>query len=273
MIDFVKGKIVIFLVLMSFSRSDAAFELTGDSVISLSLSGAGYAMLIPCGAIGSNPAVPIKQTGFAFSYRNLYNLRELRQTGISFYREVVNTGITLKAYDFGYELYRENAFALSASRELSKNLYFGLQIEHYHLSIRDYGSSGVFGLDLGCIWKLWKEFSIAGGGANLNRPQIGQCSEKLPFTLRAGLAYQPVDGFQIFADIFQDEDFPLETRIGVEYSRIKNLTLRMGAADHPVGLSGGFDIYIASVGVSYAFNTHKYLGFTHTFGMFLRIGD
>ncbi|NQS98053.1 MAG: hypothetical protein HQ591_06335 [candidate division Zixibacteria bacterium] len=271
--DFVKGKIVIFLVIVGFSYSEAAFELTGDSIISLSLSGAGYAMLIPGGAVGSNPAVPFNQTGFSLTYRNLYNLKELRHTGISFYHEIFRLGITVKAFDFGCELYRENAFALSAAREVTKGLYFGLQIEHYRLSIRDYGSSGAYGFDLGCIWEVQENLSIAGGGTNLNRPQIGECSEGLPFILRAGLAYQPVEHFQIYADIFKDEDFPLETRLGVELSRLKYLTIRMGTADHPVSLSGGFDIHLNSVGVSYAFNSHKYLGFTHSFGMFFRMGD
>ena len=267
MIEIVKGKIVLLLLLFTFNQAFGAFELFHDDIISISLSGAGYAR--SSSGMSSNPAVPIERFSLAFTYRNLYDIPQLKQSSLSLCYKLFNTGLTLKVFDFGWKLYRENALSMSASRQLGENISLGVRMEYYHLSIKDYGSSGCFGIDAGAFYRLSENAAFAVGIANLNHPKIGVCEEAIPLKYQAGAAFKAGEFVEIYGDLFKDGDFPVESCLGLEITPMKNITLRTGVADSPVSFSTGFNVNISKIALYYAFNTHNYLGFTHIFSIAL----
>ena len=250
------------------SESNGAFELLGEDAASLGMAGAGCARMETRFVPGSNPAglCSLKEIFAEAYHRRLYNLNELRQSQVRLGAGLAGAGFQLDFFDFGGELYRENAVSVSAGKTVWKNLAAGAEFKFYNLYIKGNGSAGAAGVGAGILWRLYPGFSVGAAGANFNRPVIGACREKLPVSLRAGIAYSPADILELCADFFREKPFPDETRLGVEFRGIEHLTLRAGISDQPMRFSAGFDIYVKHFSLIYAFCNHHRLGLTQLFG-------
>jgi hypothetical protein len=158
-------------------------------------------------------------------------------------------------------------------REISEQFFLGIQLEYYYLYIQNLGSDGTFGIGWGGIYQPFHNLSCGILMRNVNRAKIGACQENLPVIIQGGLAYRVEPDFILIFDIFKDKLFPAEPRLGMEYSHFKNFVIRLGVAQQPISLSAGFDIKVNRIVLSYAFNTHNQLGFTHTFQLSFNFGE
>jgi hypothetical protein len=58
-------------------------------------------------------------------------------------------------------------------------------------------------------------------------------------------------------------------RIGVEYSIIDFLVLRLGVSNEPETYSGGIGVITDFIRADYSLTSHTYLGLTHQFGLII----
>ena len=166
---------------------EAAFELAGDDIISLSMGGAGIARNMPGCGITSNPAAfgNILFPEIFASYRKLFNLDELQQNQISGKFRLWGGGCSLTFFNFGNKYYGENIFAVGYGIRLSSKIYAGLNIPIYFLSIEGGGGMTTLGVGSGIIYKLSENFTTGINTININTPEIGNSHERLPFSFRA----------------------------------------------------------------------------------------
>lgn len=268
-----KGALI--LVLVPVQLCTASFEREGEGARIAALGGAGLALPGDPWGLLLNPACSMRAdvTCLAFVHvPSAFGLRELSRSGCI----VVETGslgsVAASGLTFGFDLYRELSFRISFGTAIAGGFRAGAALQYHRLAIQGYGSAGSLGADFGLLWSPSGEVQIGFSATNFNAPVIGRSRERLPQTIGVGAAYAPAPGLLVLCDLVKDIRFPPELRFGIEYSPAEPVALRAGAGRDPSTFGGGIGITLAPVVMDYSVVRHEALGFTHRFGLMIRLG-
>jgi len=155
----------------------------------------------------------------------------------------------------------------------------GLSVKFIRSSIYDKSAFAV-AADAGVIYRATEKTNIALVLQNLGtKMKFDEVADPLPVCLKAGLLYKPTDKLNITGEVseyLQDEKF--YPAVGAEYWFRKAFALRGGYKygydtanlGAEVGLSLGFGVKVAGLGVDYAFLPFGDLGSVHRFGFWLQ---
>lgn len=257
------------------ARSDAAFERQPESIRSCGMGGAGVALAGNVWGGLMNPAGLAGMTGSILAVATApspFGLQELRRTACAFAMPIGHFTASVTGIRYGYDLYREVTLGAAGGVDCGKGVRAGATITLNNLSIAGYGSGSCAGFDAGVIWEIVSGLQMGASAANWNAPSPGNSTEKIPRTIQAGIAYAPSGGFLVACDIAEDPRFPAEVRLGAEFTLAEVFSLRAGVSTDPSSCSAGVGVRIFPVEIEYAFSRHQELGFTHRFGLTLRLG-
>ena len=201
-----------------------------------------------------------------------FGLNELRRSACAYAEPLGCFTLSAVALRYGFELYREVTVGAACGVDCGKGVRAGATVTLNTLSIAGYGRGACTGVDAGVIWEIVRGLDLGAVVSNLNAPSPGRLAEGVPRTIQAGIAYTPVGGFLVSCDISEDARFPAEVRLGAEFLPAGFLALRGGISTDPSTCSAGIGIRISPVEIEYAFTRHQELGFTHRFGLSLRLG-
>lgn len=155
----------------------------------------------------------------------------------------------------------------------------GLAVKLIRSSIDD-NAAFAAAVDAGVIYRASEKINFSMAVQNLGTAmKFEEESDPLPLNLRAGMLYRPSAGLNLVAEIneyLQDEKF--YPAFGAEYWLRDALALRGGYKfgydtsnlGTEVGLSLGFGIKVAGLGVDYAYLPFGDLGNVHRFGFWLQ---
>ena len=251
------------------SMSFSAFERMPYGVDLAGLAGAGTARPMVWGVFG-NPAgaagIRVRTLSLLHSPEP-FGLRELERSALVFAEPAFTGCFVVGLSRFGFDLYREVTASISYAHRFSDQLDAGIAVTYYRLSIGSYGAASTVGVDMGVQWTMCPGLRGGFTATNVNAPTIGATGEKLPQLLSGGIAYEPLEGISVVLDVFKDLHFPLETRFGVEYRLVDELTLRAGVARDPAFFCAGLGFSVRPVIIDYAFQHHIELGFVHHIGV------
>ncbi len=200
---------------------------------------------------------------------------------------IINAGVSeITEYDnngrkTGETSTSENQFFLSVSNRFSDKLAIGIGFKYYFYDLYEDVTSTSFGVDIGALYLLNENITIAVSLVDLLSKYDWDTSEiygqngrntedKFPLLKRIGLAYK-FDDPNLIASI-ELESSNAETtflRFGGEYNIFENLFLRAGFdklnlqnTDFPVRPSFGFsyfhDLRSTKIGIDYAFVIEPY---------------
>lgn len=168
---------------------------------------------------------------------------------------------------FGFEDYNEQRAGLAYGRKLSNKLSIGAQLLMLNTRIPEYGNKANITFEAGLLADLLPQLSL---GFHVYSPARIQLVEEqyLPSVFRLGLNYAPSDKLQILAEVEKDIDYPVRTKLGLEYTIVEAFRLRVGAATNPVNLSFGLGYRLDSgIALDIASSYHEILGFTPSAGV------
>ena len=186
--------------------------------------------------------------------------------------------------DLGSFSASDMAFTLAYAKadlapEAMKGLDGGFSVKFIRSAI-DSKAAFAAAVDAGAIYHATKRMNLSLVVQNLgSKMKFDEESDPLPLNLRAGLLYKAAPELNVTAEVseyLQDEKF--YPSLGAEYWFRKAFALRagykfgydtanLGAA---VGLSLGFGVKVAGLGVDYAFLPFGDLGNIHRFGVWLQ---
>jgi competence ComEA-like helix-hairpin-helix protein len=245
----------------------------------IALGGAFTALANSSVTLFYNPAgamlVPYREA--SFFYARPYGLQELDYLTFSYLeptllpRQYGTIGISAKRY--GFELYSETMFALTYANAFEKKLLYGVSVNYQHTFIKNYGSAGAMGIDIGVLGLITESLALGFAAHNLNAPRIGLAREELAQTYTLGLSYKALSNFLIALDLEKDVRFPLTMKSGVEYRPVTAFSIRIGFSSEPSRFTGGFGIHYAMLDIDYAFATHRDLGMTNQLSVSIRFGE
>ncbi len=184
--------------------------------------------------------------------------------------DIGNFGLGITNY--GFELYRELAFTLSYSRMISE-ANFGVNLNYQNVTIKNYGSTGVVGFDIGFFVPVHRQVKIGLSATNLNSPTVGASNEQLARTFSLGASYQPIQELALMLDYVKEIKQPASPRFGFEYWLVESVALRAGISDEPTSYSTGIGVRYLMLEVDYTFFTHQEFGLTHQASILFTFDD
>ena len=259
-----KNLIILFLLTFYF----VGYSQSSAGAKQIALSNSDVAISNDVFSIFNNPSglAGLSQREFGLFYSpSPFGLQELA-TGYAAYNEPTNFGnFGFGFMTYGFDLYKENKFQLAYANKIVTNISFGVSIFYKTVSIKKYGSTGVFNISLGGIYNLTNNFSL---GFSLQNPfRFLESKIQQPIEYNFGISYQIIKKTFINLALQKELDFPFSLRFGIEYPVVQYFTLRFGIQNEPNIYSAGLGINYSHFSLDYAVTFHQVLGLTHQVGL------
>lgn len=104
-----------------------------------------------------------------------------------------------------------------------------LRANYYQFYVQNYGYRSALTLDIGGVFSLSEQLSLAIVFQNLTRAKlIAETSTQLSSLVQLGLSYHPIKKFRIDAQLDKTIEQPLIFRLGLEYMATELISLRTG---------------------------------------------
>ncbi len=260
-----------FYLLLTIVSESFAQELPGAGQIALSHSDISSANDVF--TLFNNPAglslLKSREIGFYYSPAP-FGVKELANAFAAYCEPTQYGSFSVGYSNYGFELYKENKFAVGYGKKIANNFFIGLSSVYHSISIKNYGSKGVFVFNIGAITKLTDQIGFGFAVSNVTRSTITNESNDIPTVIWLGTDLKFVKDLVFSAAVKKEIGFNPSIRLGTEYSLLDFLKLRVGASNEPNTFSGGIGIIYNIFQVDYAFFSHPDLGLTHQFGLIIR---
>jgi len=169
-------------------------------------------------------------------------------------------------FSYGFELYKETHITFAYSRNIKNQLFIGLALNYYHLSIKNYGND-VSPINISALYYLTKEVRTAFSLNNLNQATWGNEPNQIPTIFSWGISYELNSEILISSSIEKEVGFKPSLQAGLSYDLIEYLSLRGGFSTFPAKYSTGFSINYNGFQVDYSLFSHDDFGLTHQAGI------
>ena len=271
---------IFFLAVLAPAQGDpllAAFEARDPGARSSALSGSDLA--VPDGAFSTlrDPAGIALLQGFEAqtAFVQPFSISGVSQSALAVAAPVASGSLGMGFTRFGSGDYLEQDISASCAAGFSGRFFAGARVRGMFLRIPGMGSASAFGLDLGTLAVLGRNFRLAAQVRNLNRPSMGRKRESLPSGLEIGAALEPAPGLWLTAGTAQMGPGPASFRTGTEFILSDFFRLRGGFHEDPPGFSAGFGAGVrnASAGrisLDYSFSQGGGLSGSHHFSLAFR---
>ena len=162
----------------------------------------------------------------------------------------------------GFDVYNEKKAGLSYARLFTERISGGIQFDYLGTSISEYGNSSTFTFEAGLLVKITEKFSTGAHVFNPVRVNSGFIDDKVPATLKLGVAYEAGNKVSIAAEAKKNIDQPAQFCAGLEYRVVDALHLRAGFETYPALYSFGAGINMQQLKIDFATSYHQVLGVT-----------
>jgi hypothetical protein len=262
------------LLFLTSDQLHAGFDKQQQGTRPASLAYAGSAMPGNIWSLYHNPAMMnhLGQAVAAYFSPAPFGLSQLSTGGVIL-NQPIPYGTVGGAVNYsGYELYQEASFSFAFAGSMDREFHYGVVINYHNVSIQNYGSTGVLGIDAGVAFDLSSQVTFGGFISNVNQPKIGEVNpERLPLSFSLGFSYMPAEDLLLLADIQKDIRFDANIRFGIEYLPVEYLAFRVGSSTEPSLFTAGIGIQHEGLGFDYGFINHPDLGGTHTISLSFRL--
>lgn len=238
----------------------------------ISLANSDVALSNDVFTIFSNPAglaqLNWREVGVYYSPAP-FGLSELANGYVAYHEPFEFGSIAIGGMTYGFDLYRESKVLLSYSYNYDNIFFAGAVINYHSYSIKNYGNTGVFYLNLGGLVYILDKFRWGFFVNNINRASVADFDDQIPMILATGFSYDVVDEISLNFSLEKDIRYNPSVQFGIDYDIIKYLSLRIGASNEPSRYTAGIGIDYSIFSLDYAFFTHPDLGLTHQAGILL----
>ena len=241
----------------------------------ISIANADVALANDVFTLFNNPAglaqINWKEVGVYYSPAP-FGLTELANGYVAYQQPFPFGSLGIGGMTYGYELYRESKIILGYSYNYDNILFLGAAVNYQTYSIQNYGSTGVFYLNLGGLVYILENLRWGFSTSNVNRATVADQDDQIPVEFSTGFSFDIIQNFSLNLSLEKDVRYDLSLAFGVDYDIIEYLSLRIGATDNPSKFTAGIGINYSILGLDYAFFTHPDLGLTHQAGVTLSFG-
>ena len=259
-------------ILLCTSNAYAAFEQSGLAPRAVALGGAYTALADEPEGIFWNPGgiAALRTTTCWSAYSRPFGLRELASTAAVLVTPAFPGTWAFGVRTFGSSLYRETTALVSVAGALTSGVRVGATLRALRVDLQDFGSANGFAFDLGFVGRVGSR--VDWGVCLWNAGNARMAGEALSQSLSSGWAFRPTSDAALVVDVCKVLTAPLQTRVGLEYTPVDGLSLRVGVHDRPASLGAGAGWSVGRWRIDYGAYTHLILGWSHQVAVHLPIG-
>lgn len=265
-------KITILFLLVFYFES---FGQIRPGAKQISLSHSDVALAFDSYALFNNPAGLAQQNWREFGVYyspSPFGLSKLAN-GAAVLHQPTNYGSFAVAYtNYGFDLYMENSFFVSYSKNIVQRFFVGATLKYTHLSIKNYGSDSSFSLLIGGLALITNNLRLGFAIDNISRSSFGKEDNQIPIIYDFGLTYILLSKLIFNAAIEKEIDRNPSLRFGIDYQIIEYFNIRIGTMTEPSSFSAGVGINYSIFEIDYGVFNHQDLGLTHQLGVTLQFG-
>ena len=266
-------KTFVLFIFISSHYCLGAFEKTESGAVPIAMGNAFVAIPGTFTAIYYNPAALDTAVSFytQISARNFYGFSGISQIDLISGFQIYNYPVCLGINRYGNSIYQEIQLSTAVSIYLTGRFSVGLTFQAYFLSISGYGVDYSYSANLGLLYKINDQLFCGSMISNINQAKLGNCNELLPQSFSLGFCYFPQDQFTLSAEIFRDNRYPPDFRLGAAYQFEYPIIIRIGLQDAVNSYSFGLGIKKGVFFIDYALQIHQILGESHIFSIATRL--
>ena len=207
-------------------------------------------------------------------YESRFLVDELSLAAGTFVSPFAGGTAGLSFYQFGKGAFKESKFGLVYSKQLSKRLAAGVQMDYFLNRFPENEKAfGFATFELGVTWLLTNELTLGVHAFNPVENGIKTYSgkEEMPFILRIGGHYEFADRVLIAAEYYLNSSQNDQVRTGLEFYILKNLVARMGVSGTPLKYTAGLGYSFGKISTDFAFSYHGNLGFSPSVSLYFNL--
>jgi len=209
---------------LDYYQAGARSKSIADASVSLSDRWSGF----------NNPAAQafLKEISTGVYLENYFNIRQLNSCAF-----ILNYHpFSLNIYSFNNSsVYRRQRFGLAYALAFSKTFSMGISLDLIHTYVSEYGGNLSFCGEAGLFYMPVKKLSV---GIYLNNPTLakysGKENEKIPVSMRIGLAYKMTDFSVIVIETQNSSVSGFACKAGLEYNFLNDYSIRLGFRSNPM---------------------------------------
>lgn len=166
---------------------------------------------------------------------------------------------------FGKGTYKEHKIGLTFAKMLTRKLSAAVQLDY--LSARfpeNENANGFATFELGVVYTATSNLFF---GAHVFNPisngfDLPEGLQKMPAVFRIGGHYQFPQFVMVTFETEKQLERPFVVKSGIEFSPVKNLSLRFGVSGKPVNYTAGIGFTMGKIVADFGFSYHGNLGLT-----------
>jgi len=257
-----------FIILISATH----FSQYNPGAKQISLANSDVALANDVFTIFTNPAglaqMNWREVGVYYSPAP-FGLTELANGFVAYHEPLRFGSLAIGGMTYGFDLYRESKVLLGYSYNYENIFFAGAVVNYHSYSIKNYGSTGTFYLNLGGLAYILNEFRWGFYVTNINRASVADFDDQIPMILATGFSYDIINSLSLNFSLEKDIRYNPSVQFGIDYDIIEYLSLRLGASNEPSRYTAGIGINYSIFSLDYAFFTHADLGSTHQAGIII----
>ncbi|MGB5528889.1 MAG: hypothetical protein WBQ32_02880 [Ignavibacteriaceae bacterium] len=266
---------IIFTLSLLFIFSLLSYSQYNPGARQISLANSDVALANDVFSLFSNPSglaqLNWREVGVYYSPAP-FGLTELSNGYVAYHEPLSFGSVAVGGMTYGFDLYRESKVLLGYSYNYNNIFFTGVAVNYHNFSIKNYGSTGVFYINLGGLVYILDELRWGFLIANINKATVADIDDQIPMVLSTGFSFNILENFSLNFSLEKDIRYNPSVQFGIDYDIIEYLSLRIGASNEPSRFTAGLGINYSIFSLDYAFFTHPDLGLTHQVGIILSFG-
>ena len=247
-------------LLFSISISCDAQQNTGARLTGLGVNGVAI-----IDRWNENPAALHQDRGIvaSISYSQYQIASDLSSQAALIVIPFTKYNIALNVHKYGFSAYHQIISSLSIAKRLSTRLSIALKGNFHQITIKNYGLTNAYAVDIGTLFQLSSEISLGIVVQNISFQQYGSnnIQNVIPRNISLGFAYRASDRLLISVNGLRDQQ-STDLNLGIEYQMISILFLRTGWNLTPFKQFAGIGISYRNLIIDTAVQSSNSLGIT-----------
>ncbi len=197
-------------------------------------------------------------------FENRFLVKELSLSAAAISVPLKKAVIAASVSHFGFELWNENKFGISAAMQFGKYFAAGVQLDYLLIKQDEqYKNQDLITFEIGILVKLSDKVSIGAHSYNPINAKISEfIDERTNATFRTGCCYKPYKKLNLLFDLHKTTLDDVFISVGAEYELISSFFIRTGISSNPSSWSFGAGINLGSFKIDMSTSRHSILGFS-----------
>ena len=211
----------------------------------------------------NNPSgLPYHHKEVLAGYQSKYVQLGIHDGVFGFVFPIQHTAIGIGAIYFGDELLSKTKVTGAIAHKIGKTS-LGLKATYDQLRINEFGTKGIFFLDIGGQMTISNQIIIGMTLSNLNQAKFDTLSLSRPATtIQIGVNYHPHDKLTLLAQVEKDVYYPATLKVALEYFISPNVSVRTGILPTPTSAFAGLGFNWQYMNIDFVGSYQQSLGWS-----------